>query len=428
MEIKKSTEKDYVSPEIVIGRDWEDLKRFGTKGTIYIGKHLVGTGENAHLTTPVLLDVLRPHLITLTGKRGTGKSYTMGTFAEELLNLPSDIKSNLCGIMIDTQGIFWTMKSPAEFLPYFKEWNIEPKGFNVRVYVPEGQRNIFQEAGVIFDDTFSISPSQLTYEDWLFIFDLQMNDILGILLQRILANFTPKTIDEIINRIKTIQGFEKEKMALENLFSASKQWGIFGDKKMPQLLVPGQVSIIDVSLTPQSIRELLVALIARMIIYERMLARRQEEFGIMSGEEKRNVPMCWLMIDEAHNFIPNDRETVATAPLMKIVKEGRQPGISLIFATQQPYKLHPDALSQCDLLVAHRLTSKDDIEALKSIMQTYILFDITKYMEELPRVSGVALILDDNSERIYKIRMRPRQSWHAGSSPIALRVGGKRSF
>ncbi|MCD6093127.1 MAG: ATP-binding protein [Candidatus Aenigmarchaeota archaeon] len=408
-------------PEIVVGRDVEDLKKFGTAGTIYIGKHLVGTGEDSHLTTPVLLDVLRPHIITLTGKRGSGKSYSMGIFTEEIMKLPDDIKSNLCVLMIDTQGIFWTMKSPVEINPAFSEWDIKPRGFDVKVYVPAGQSEIFTKAGVAFDGSFSISPSQLTYADWLSIFNIEMNEPLGILLQRVLAKVEGNySIDDIIDKIKIIQGFEKEKMALENMFESAKYWGIFGEKKMPKILEPGKVSILDVSLTPQSIRALLVALVSRSVFAQRTKARRREELARIEAEKIKRVPMCWIMIDEAHNFIPNVGHTSATDHLLKIVKEGRQPGISLVLATQQPYKLHPDALSQCDLIISHRLTAKADIDALKSIMQTYILFDITKYMDELPRTKGVAIILDDNSERLYKIKIRPRQSWHAGASPVAM--------
>jgi hypothetical protein len=54
-------------------------------------------------------------------------------------------------------------------------------------------------------------------------------------------------------------------------------------------------------------------------------------------------------------------------------------------------------------------------------MQTYLLHDIQKYINELPRQKGTAIILDDNSERIYKIKVRPRQSWHGGRTPTALR-------
>ena len=62
--------------KIVVGRNREDLAKFGTKGTVYIGKHIVGTGEEAHLTNPICMDVIRPHVILLCGKRGSGKSYS----------------------------------------------------------------------------------------------------------------------------------------------------------------------------------------------------------------------------------------------------------------------------------------------------------------------------------------------------------------
>jgi len=36
-------------------------------------------------------------------------------------------------------------------------------------------------------------------------------------------------------------------------------------------------------------------------------------------------------------------------------------------------------------------------------------------------MKGAAIVLDDNSERIYPIQVRPRYSWHGGSSPSALK-------
>src|SRR3990167_7431990 len=125
-------------------------------------------------------------------------------------------------------------------------------------------------------------------------------------------------------------------------------------------------------------------------------------------------------MDEANIFLRAQRTPPATETLNKIVKEGRQPGITLVFATQRPEKLHPDAVAQADIIISHRLTAKADIDALKAIMQTYLLYDIGKYINELPHLKGVAIILDDNSERLYKVRIRPRQSWHAGSSPVAI--------
>ena len=154
-------------PEIVVGRDDDDMKKYGTQGTLFIGKHLVGTGEDAHMTAPVLMDALRPHIIIITGKRGEGKSYSMGIIAEELAKLQHSIRKNICSVIIDTQGIFWTMKSASEKDSLLlKDWDLVPHGFDVDVYVPEGQSKLFSDAGVDFDGSFSVAAHELSSEDW----------------------------------------------------------------------------------------------------------------------------------------------------------------------------------------------------------------------------------------------------------------------
>ena len=151
-----------------------------------------------------------------------------------------------------------------------------------------------------------------------------------------------------------------------------------------------------------------------------MTARRIEEIDEMEGLNQNEMPITWMLIDEAHEFLPNDGETAASHPLMRWVKIGREPGVSLVLATQQPAKLHPDALSQCDIILSHRLTSKQDIDALGEIMHTYMRHDINHYIDALPDSKGTGLLLDDNSERIYPVQMRPRKSWHAGGTPDAF--------
>lgn len=408
--------------DVVVGRDEDDSHAYGTEGTIYIGKHLVGTGEEAHLTSHLLMDVLRPHIITLCGKKGEGKSYSLGVIAEEISNMPNELKKNLCVILIDTQGIFWTMKSPNEKdILLLRAWGLDAKGFPAEVYVPAGQEKTFSLAGVDYDAVFSISPSELSVDDWLNVFSIKMTEPLGILLQMSLEKLSGSYgLDDIINSIRSQQGFENEKSALINLFRASDGWGIFAEARMPELLEGGKISVIDVSLMPQNVRALMLSIVLRKIFMERTKARRKEELGDIELTAAKRVPMPWILIDEAHNFLPAEGATPSSDILAKLVKEGRQPGISMVFATQRPAKLHPDALAQGDIVIAHRLTAKEDIDALNEIMQTYMLFDITKYISELPKLKGVAIILDDNSERIYKVRIRPRQSWHAGASPAAI--------
>ena len=110
----------------------------------------------------------------------------------------------------------------------------------------------------------------------------------------------------------------------------------------------------------------------------------------MTGEAIKTIPMVWIMIDEAHQFIPNEGMTAATEPLLTIIKEGMEPGISLLKITQRPGRLHPDALAQSDLIISHRLTARVDIEALRGIMQTYVLEDIQELITYASRFESSA--------------------------------------
>src|SRR3990167_9310124 len=148
---------------------------------------------------------------------------------------------------------------------------------------------------------------------------------------------------------------------------------------------------------------------------------------IQAGEhflvkEEQDFPMVWILLDEAHEFLPKKGETPATDSLIQILREGRQPGISLVLATQQPGKIHSDAMTQSDIVISHRLTSSSDLKALNSIMQNYLLEDITTQMGNLHSLKGSGLILDDNSERIYPMRVRPKFTWHGGESPSAVKA------
>jgi hypothetical protein len=77
-------------------------------------------------------------------------------------------------------------------------------------------------------------------------------------------------------------------------------------------------------------------------------------------------------------------------------------------------------MTQSDIVISHRVTSQPDIEALNFIMQSYLLEGISGYMNDLPALKGSAIVLDDNSERIYPIRVRPRFTWHGGEAPTAV--------
>jgi len=134
------------------------------------------------------------------------------------------------------------------------------------------------------------------------------------------------------------------------------------------------------------------------------------------------IPLVWMFVDEAHLFLPADGETPATSVLVnEWLRQGRQPGLSIIFATQRPAALHSDVISQSDIIICHRITAQDDISALEAVRPTYMRERIGDSLKKMGTEKGVAFIVDDNSESAHIVRMRPRKSWHGGDEPSAIK-------
>jgi len=136
---------------------------------------------------------------------------------------------------------------------------------------------------------------------------------------------------------------------------------------------------------------------------------------------KDGIPLVWMFIDEARLFLPKAGVTPATGILVnEWLRQGRQPGLSIIFSTQRPAALHPDVMSQSDVFICHRLTAQDDINVLETVRPTYMREGIGDSLKKMGAEKGVALIVDDNSESAHIVQMRPRKSWHGGDEPNAL--------
>jgi uncharacterized protein len=418
--------------ETVAGRLKKDLEKYGTKAAGYIGKHIVGTGEEAHLTTKVYLDLLKPHVILICGKRGSGKSYSAGTIIEEILSLDKEYSNKIACVIFDPIGIYWSMKFPNEQeTQQLKEWDLQPTKFDqLKVYVPLELKDLYINAGIPVDYTVAISPKDFSSDDWVLAFSLNRTSQEAITLGRIFNEFTDSGedfgIDDFINKVKDDRLSSQEiKNVLINLLEAAKGWGIFskGGMGIHDIIKPGQVSVIDFSRVKGeawALRNLVAAWITRETYRERVLARKEEELAKVENRKAKKVfPLTWVVAEEAHNFCPSDAQTVSTEPLLTLAKQGREPGISMVIITQMPNKVHQDILSQCDLVISFRLTSRDDLQALHAIMQTYVQEDLWKYINRLPRnLMGSAVLLDDNLEKIFSVNIRPRKSWHAGGTAV----------
>ena len=387
--------------DIIIGRDDADKERFGDKGLIYIGKGYVKMGSSSSLSNKIYMDVARSHVVLVAGKRGSGKSYSLGVIAEELANLPFETSKNIASLIFDTMGVFWTMKYPNEKdSSLLSEWQLKTKSLPVRIFVPFGRVEDYKEKGIPVDDTFALKISELEADDWITLFNLQMTSLPAVLIQRTIIELRDKVGDFSLADVHMAIEHDRKsnsdtKEIASTLFYAADGWGIFSKEKtgteISDLVKAGTTTILDTSVYSSigsfNIRALVISLVSRKLFRLRMDARKEEElFAISYGrdylsyESERSEPLIWMFIDEAHEFMPKDSTTPATESLKQILREGRQPGISIVLATQQPGQIHRDVMTQSDIVISHRVTSRPDVRALNEIMQSYLLEDIKQQM------------------------------------------------
>ena len=423
--------------DIIIGRTDKENKELGNKGLIFYGKSYVKMGQTSSLSNNIFIDVAKAHTILVAGKKGSGKSYSLSVMAEEIANLPEDVSKNLAVLIFDTMGIFWSMKFPNySQADELRLWGLEPKGLPVRVYVPHGKFQEYKDKEINVDYNFAIKPSELTAEDWCNVFQIKITDNIGVLIEKTLNKLKfDFEIEDFIFEIKKDNTVDQlTKNAAENRFQGVKNWGLFDVTgfEVKDIIKSKQVSILDLSAYDDwNVKSLVVGIISKKLFNERVAARKIEEkeeieyeqhYLTFEREEKLETPLVWMFIDEAQEFLPKEENTPATESLKQLIREGRQPGISLVLATQQPGEIHKDVITQSDIVISHRVTAKPDIEALNTINQTYLTSSILANLNNLPKVKGAAIILDDNSERIYSIKVRPKMSWHGGETPSAVKI------
>ncbi len=428
--------------DIVVGRSKSDLEKMGLKGSILLGRHYISMGTTTALSNNVYMDVAGAHVVFICGKRGGGKSYTMGAIAEGFHLLDKTIKQNLSVVLFDTMGVYWTMKYPNhKDKELLEKWGLKPESIPINIFTPEKYHHIYKKQGIPTDFPFTMNPSVLDPDDWCNAFRVDKYSSRGILINRIVLNLKKErdsfALHDIISSVKNdVESERDDRDAVASMFLMADNWGLFSDHGTPlhELAKGGRISVLDVSCYATmpggwDVKALMVGLIGQKLFVERMKYRKDEEYQSVNSatnvftaqkQEKQDMPLVWLVIDEAHEFIPRDGKVASTDALVTIMREGRQPGISLILATQQPGKIHTDVMTQSDTVLSHRITANMDVEALGLLMQSYMREGLTAELNKLPRVKGAGILFDDNNEKMYPIRVRPRFTWHGGSSPTAV--------
>lgn len=139
-------------------------------------------------------------------------------------------------------------------------------------------------------------------------------------------------------------------------------------------------------------------------------------------EKIRNgIPPTWIIADEAQNFLPSERKTTATDILVRLVREGRNYGISFMLTTQQPSAIDQRILAQVDTLIVHKLTVQGDIDYIKRNMKSALAGEV-KYGNSILSFDnllrsldvGQAIVSNTEADRTFIMNVRPRVSVHGG--------------
>lgn len=428
-------------PESVfIGRKRSVYERWGEEGGLFIGL----IAEEHEPRKKVLLDSLNPHVIFVCGARGSGKSYVLGVIAEELA-----LKNkNVASVVVDPIGVFWSMRFPnrePKEVEKLKKWGMQPKGLsNLTVLIPKGKEKDTPKG--TYDSTYAIKPSLLETQDWCYTFGIERFSPTGLLLEKALYKVRhgyrttsgekiegkqDYSLDDLIFCLENDaelnsreRGYKPDSIrALASRLEAAKSWGVFDKRGTPltEICREGRLTVIDTSFLDDNVTALVIGILARRILAARKISTRKEAAKRLETDVEEalelEIPPTWLFIDEAHTLIPSGNvKTAATDALIEYVKQGRRPGCSVVFATQQPSAIDTKVLSQLDIIMVHKLVFSDDIKAVFKRIPTIVpsKFRSSTFVKTLP--VGVALVGDRREEtsRAFVLEVRPRMSQHEG--------------
>ena len=111
------------------------------------------------------------------------------------------------------------------------------------------------------------------------------------------------------------------------------------------------LSIIDLSGVPSDVVDVVVSVLCRTVF----------DFALWNAKREK-VPLL-LVCEEAHRYAPRSDEAAfqpTKRALARIAKEGRKYGVGLALVTQRPSELSESIVSQCNTIIALRMSNEQD--------------------------------------------------------------------
>jgi len=446
--------------------------RLATGQPIFMGGHvqngttnhiLIGRLAESGAITEVHLNVNRPLVIAIVGKRGSGKSYTLGSIAESLCTTKQstsigNIKCDQAQLLFDTLGIFQWVGIPlsqdnaSETVVIqsqaLKGWKVNNEELSTSVWIPTGTRDNWTPNS---HRDFSIPESLLSAEDLGYLLNLDVaTDPMGQLVADVFIKVTEEhwskgagdheTAASLIQKmvecansdedIINLYRGETRRAITQRLLSVKRQ-AIFDRPGIPldELLKAGQLSVVVLNKLADSIRLANLTSLIRAIMRSRIESSEFDKQRSISPTVNGQIipsydewiPPCWVEIDEAQNILPSEHKTAATDSLVRLVREGRNYGISFVITTQQPSSIDQRIMAQVDIMIVHKLSVQFDIDYVCKNIRSRLPEEVTYggvklSVDDVIRSLdvGQALVSDSESDRAILMDVRPRISVHGG--------------
>ena len=325
-----------------------------------------------------------PRNLGIFGTVGSGKTNTAQVLIEE---------ASRCGwavVIIDVEGEYVYMDQPNDSDKMVRilesEYKLEPEGLrDFRVYVPEPSEHCVRRDAA----SFSLSFYDLTLPLVLEIIranepqERRLSRVWRKLEESVLKEEEPAdafeefvgartkakrgfTLRELIEHIEQLAEQAKTRRqtydatsyeAIASKLERLEATGLFDKNRIllvNELLVPGRVSIVDVSDASDTVKNIVISWLLLKI------------FSVKLRNPK--APKTLFIIEEAHTFVSKERAEAmrTTLDMLKtIARRGRKRWLSLCFISQQPGHLPTEIFELCNTRIVHRLMSEYNLRALR---------------------------------------------------------------
>ena len=342
--------------------------------------------------------------MAILSKTGGGKSYTVGVFIEEL------IKRLVPVVIIDPHGEYSSLMFPnvsERDHQEMKRFGVKPRGYGEHITVFAADTKLNPNAVQISFD--SINPTE---EDL-----LEFADLSGNAHKRLLAEAVRKvkegkrfyTVEQVLAAL--MESPSESKWEVVGKLEPLQEMGLFSQTptKLSDIVKEGLTSIIELKGIETSQQEIVVNRIVRKLFE----ARKMEK-----------VPPMMLVVEEAHNFCPQQGVARSSSTLRTVAGEGRKFGLGMCVVTQRPAKIDKNVLTQCATQIILKITSANDLTAIGSSIEGFNE-SMKDDIQALP--IGVALVTSSTLSRPMIVEIRVRETKHGGEgvSVIGAKVKEK---